>query len=421
MVTIKCQHSGIEFEAKSTRTRQHPLVAAFKNESVRGNYSQAMEALEKAAKVGGYTTIEEYMTLVKKIMSGAVAAKNEAINRQRQAEREAEKAVAELRARREAQNAHLRQHGYRWQKHYIDAFDHYEEPEPDDRFAWVLVAPDGRCDVSVAQALDEIERGAEVVLAEIAAQKEASEKAQREKEMTEQAEMEADRQARQTFEEQLAGLTYVSYGSIHRDELVIHRNQAIHFKSGWYTTGGTYIPVETPHGAGWLCEFGNTVTAYVPQETADSWFLRQWQEEASAQNALDILNNVLKHNGKGVYGAEYALWVFNRIGEDTLVELAKSEAVKIERGHSYAYGFASKFYRIPLTYIDKKLVDGNWEEFVLAVGYGNIQQDRDIKDSWIPLDEAADSDDWPTTADAQAAAAETERVSEFFSAFFGGN
>lgn len=74
--------------------------------------------------------------------------------------------------KRDEQNALLRKHGYRWQKitqDWLDDMDDYVT-----RPGWHLYAPDGR-DVSVSQALDEINRGAGVVLAEKAEQQRAAE------------------------------------------------------------------------------------------------------------------------------------------------------------------------------------------------------------------------------------------------------
>lgn len=170
MVQVTCQHSGIQFEAKTKRTKMHPKVARFKNSKTAvQNWGHAVAALDEVATSGEYQTVEEYVEQVKALFEQKLTAVTQAQQKRQQRQAEADKAAQELRDRRKARNAHLRQHGYRWQKHYINHFDHYEEPEPDDEYVWVLVAPDGRYDVPVAQALDEIERGAEVVLSEIEA------------------------------------------------------------------------------------------------------------------------------------------------------------------------------------------------------------------------------------------------------------
>ncbi len=173
MVTVKCQHSGIEFEAKSTRTKQHPLVAEFKNEaaSKRGDYSLAVQALDKAAEIGGYETIKDYMQLVNDIYTGAYDAKREIERNQNQEQRKAEQDWRDAKAKREATNRHLREHGYKWNKEYRDTAYGAGWGE-DDSQVWRLYSPDGRV-VTVEQALDEIERGADVILAEIEATEQA--------------------------------------------------------------------------------------------------------------------------------------------------------------------------------------------------------------------------------------------------------
>lgn len=165
MITIKCQHSGLEFEANSKRTKQHPDVAAFKNEaaSKRGDYNAALKALDEAAQTGNYKTIEEYMHLVNDIYTGANKAKHEAEKKRLEAEAKARQELADRKAKRQAQNAFLRENGYVWKKEEIFDFDQMEEYDPRyAKFEWTLYAPDGRA-VTVSQALDEIERGIEAV------------------------------------------------------------------------------------------------------------------------------------------------------------------------------------------------------------------------------------------------------------------
>lgn len=66
-VTIKCQFTGIEFEAASTRSKNHPLVAKFIDEASKdrfhvGAYAKAKELL--AAAKGQSDDINEIMTAV---------------------------------------------------------------------------------------------------------------------------------------------------------------------------------------------------------------------------------------------------------------------------------------------------------------------------------------------------------------------
>ena len=165
MTTVMCQHSGLNFEAKTKRTKQHPLVASLKNDAHRdGNYSEVLAALDKVAEAGGYEyeTIEEYLNLVDEILTGkAEAAKAVQAQEVQWHKKQAEKS-AEAKDRRQERNRLLRQNGYRWSKGYAD-FDEYEEGEPS---AWNLHSPDDRI-VTEAQAFDEIKRGSDVVLAEL--------------------------------------------------------------------------------------------------------------------------------------------------------------------------------------------------------------------------------------------------------------
>lgn len=188
MIIIKCDKTGIEFEASSKRQKNHPLISRLLNEAAsdkhNGNaYSVALAACAEVKKLGGMT-IDEAVTLINRRLSGN-SEDNDAA-RQAEAQRKREEAARrEVRHNeRKARNAFLREHGYQWSKEYAD-FDEFEEGEPSE---WVLRAPNGRV-VDVAQALDEINRGATVVLEEVAqqeqlaaekvAQKEAAEKADR--------------------------------------------------------------------------------------------------------------------------------------------------------------------------------------------------------------------------------------------------
>ena len=66
-VTIKCQYTGIEFEAASSRSKNHPLVAKFIDEASKdrfhvGAYAKAKELLTGAK--GQSSDINEIMTAV---------------------------------------------------------------------------------------------------------------------------------------------------------------------------------------------------------------------------------------------------------------------------------------------------------------------------------------------------------------------
>lgn len=177
MVTVVCDKTGVTFEADSRRQKNHPRVSKFLNSCAGdkhnpGAYNMALAAFRQA-KAEGMTDIDAIMTFAEQYVSeGGDFARQQRQERQR-AQADAEKVLEEkrqrIKAERKAQNEFLRQHGYTWRKEAAD-FDEEEEGEPS---LWVLRAPDGQA-VSVAQALDEIARGAEVVRAEIAAQEAAA-------------------------------------------------------------------------------------------------------------------------------------------------------------------------------------------------------------------------------------------------------
>ena len=68
MITIKCQYTGIEFEAESKRSKNHPAVTAFLNEAnadgkrAMGAYSEAKRLLTDAA--GNFDNIDSLMEAV---------------------------------------------------------------------------------------------------------------------------------------------------------------------------------------------------------------------------------------------------------------------------------------------------------------------------------------------------------------------
>lgn len=68
MITVKCQHTGFEFEAESSRSKNHPLVAEFLNEvnregkHYRGGFQIVKQMFSEAE---GYDNIDELMADVR--------------------------------------------------------------------------------------------------------------------------------------------------------------------------------------------------------------------------------------------------------------------------------------------------------------------------------------------------------------------
>lgn len=160
MAPIKCQYTEIEFEAKSARAKNHPQVAAWLAEASKlGTYGDVLDTIE-ITKARGAKTIEEFDAEIKKYYADRKAR----MEKYEQQRAEALRYEEERKKARAAQNALLKQNGYRWSKtSQLDEEDGFGEA------GWHLYTPDG-LEVTVAQALDEISRGREVVRAEIKAQ-----------------------------------------------------------------------------------------------------------------------------------------------------------------------------------------------------------------------------------------------------------
>lgn len=166
MVNVICQESGIEFEAENRRTKQHPKIAELKQRAFKdGTGRELGDALISVRKAGGYTTIDEYISLVENKMTGVET------YGMRKIRYEAERRERRERVQRERneRNAMLKANGYTWHA--------YELCEEDDGYSgrpfannkrFYLTDPDGNI-VDVSQAIDEIKRGRDVVRAEIAA------------------------------------------------------------------------------------------------------------------------------------------------------------------------------------------------------------------------------------------------------------
>lgn len=76
MVKVICQYSGIEFEAATKRSKNHPvIVARIDREYKRGDLNAFTAAMENVKRAGGYTTIEEFMTRVDSEMNAIVSVK----------------------------------------------------------------------------------------------------------------------------------------------------------------------------------------------------------------------------------------------------------------------------------------------------------------------------------------------------------
>lgn len=147
MVKVICQETGIEFEAPTKRTKQHPAVAALKAAAHRdGNYGAAMSAIKAVRESGKSTTVKDFIAAVKMLMSSEIDSrhteKQAAIN-----------AAAAAKDARQSQNAELRAYGFKWLKSELgDGTDWLGDS---GEFQWELYSPEGRR-VTIAEALSEI-------------------------------------------------------------------------------------------------------------------------------------------------------------------------------------------------------------------------------------------------------------------------
>ncbi len=159
MITITCQHTGIEFQAETRRSKNHPRVTAWLEKANKSNaYGGVLDTIA-AARANGAKSIEDFENAINAFYAQRET-KQSAYLQERE---ESARKIEDQKAARKARNKFLNDNGYTWTK--------FESIEEDEQGAsWHLYAPDG-IEVSVAQALDEINRGREVVRAEIEAGK----------------------------------------------------------------------------------------------------------------------------------------------------------------------------------------------------------------------------------------------------------
>ena len=137
--TIICQYSGVQFEARSARTKNHPVVAEFLTRANRdGRYGETIEAMQSARRAGGYTTAEQFVTLV--------AERLNATDQRRQAAAAAsEQAYQDMTRRLRDRDEQLQRAGFYWDGDWgMDTYDETEEPSGRPPTHWYLIAPDKR-------------------------------------------------------------------------------------------------------------------------------------------------------------------------------------------------------------------------------------------------------------------------------------
>lgn len=152
MVTITCQYTGLDFEAASTRSKNHPLVSQFVNDANKDgrHYHGAYHAAKEIISNTGESDIESVLAVANAQYAEWVANAKAAVNRkfaQEKERKEAKKARAE-------QNGTLRRHGYTWSREDEESMD-FAGPNAFNGQTWTLYSSDSR-EVTVAEALAEI-------------------------------------------------------------------------------------------------------------------------------------------------------------------------------------------------------------------------------------------------------------------------
>jgi hypothetical protein len=149
MVLVTCEKTGIQFEAATRRTKNHPTIMGWLNQAAKdGWYNQAYATI-KQGREQGFTSIDQFVDALRVTEVQAKAANDAAYA----AEQERKRAVQDARRDRFTTNAFLREHGYKWHK-----FEHDEE-DIDllnlPQFEYTLYSPDHRA-VSVKEAMLEL-------------------------------------------------------------------------------------------------------------------------------------------------------------------------------------------------------------------------------------------------------------------------
>lgn len=148
-----CEKTGIEFEAASKRTKNHPTIMGILSDAYRdGWHSDALAAI-KNGRAAGFTSIEQFVTAMREAEEQYKLRTNAAYAAESQRKREAE----EIRRQRHVTNSLLRSRGYEWQRGYSDSDIENDiwNGEGEATGAWELVSPDHRT-VSMKEAMLEL-------------------------------------------------------------------------------------------------------------------------------------------------------------------------------------------------------------------------------------------------------------------------
>lgn len=148
-----CEKTGLTFEAKSKRQRNHPAIMVVVNEANKdGWYNQCLQACE-TGKDAGLSTLQEFLDLLDETRRAWREQRDQSVS----AYLDRKRAEKEARRDKAVTNSLLAGRGYTWSKlgfkdeEEADAFD-INAPIGQD---WQLFAPDSRA-VTVRQAMEEL-------------------------------------------------------------------------------------------------------------------------------------------------------------------------------------------------------------------------------------------------------------------------
>src|ERR1700752_4737204 len=92
MVTVTCKKTGIQFEAASRRTKNHPQIMAWLSDAYKNNWLSQAEEVIREGKSQGWTTIEQFIDALRATEQSALASHKVAAAEESKQKREREEA-----------------------------------------------------------------------------------------------------------------------------------------------------------------------------------------------------------------------------------------------------------------------------------------------------------------------------------------
>src|SRR4051794_38625784 len=113
---IICQYTGLEFEAASRRSKNHPRVSDLLNEAAKGGWYRTAVERFAAARERGMADLDAILQFVRTGGMEAQQARQDELARRAQIDREIEHRCRDAKRERDEQNSVLREAGFRWRK-----------------------------------------------------------------------------------------------------------------------------------------------------------------------------------------------------------------------------------------------------------------------------------------------------------------